>query len=620
MCGILGGFNTDLNNLNIIESALEQIKHRGPDDVGFEIFKPHFLGMRRLSIIDTHDGHQPLTNEQKDVWVVLNGEIYNYKSLRKELLSKGHKFLTKTDTEVLVHLYEEEGERMVSRLRGMFAFCVLDLSKQKMFLGRDRFGKKPLYIANVKEKFWFASELKSLITLMQSDGTNVNIRKQAVYDYLTLGFIPQPQTVFSGIRCVPPACSLTISFDNIYEDCYWKLSNTQHNYTDLREVKEQIRDKIKEAVSIRLQSDVPLGVLLSGGLDSSIVAYEAAKEVGSELHTFTVGTDDPLLDESTIAADTARNLGVKNIKLTLDVAPVECLQYLVKHYDQPFADSSAIPSYAICKRAKEYVTVLLNGDGGDEIFGGYRRYLAAGAVEFSKFIPKSIFSFLANILSAVPSSRRGHYGFLMRFIRGMALDPSSRYLTWTLDMLNQKVKSSVWKQEVMNPTENLINNIINENDSFLRQVLSTDRQLILLSDLLVKMDMASMAASVEARSPLLDHELAELADTLPDNYLVSGRTTKYILREAYVGRLSTEVISGRKRGFEIPMAIWLKNDFYELINDTVISQSSEVAEYLDPKFIRSIYNGALPELNTAYIRYSLLVLELWLRSWKKLKN
>lgn len=616
MCGILGGFSPAPMQHADIERALNKMQHRGPDDSGIKVFQRHFIGMRRLAIIDRNEGYQPLANEDKSLWVVQNGEIYNYLELRQELIAAGHQFRTHSDTEVLVHLYEEEGEAMVRRLRGMFAFCIYDSREDSMFLARDRFGKKPLFIATRGKKFWFSSELKSLISLMESAGERVSIEQQGIYDFLTLGSVPQPTTVFEGVYCVPPASTLRIDCQGQVSKKYWESSSCTPRMENREEVLEQVRTKIGEAVRIRLRSDVPLGVLLSGGVDSSIIAYEAAKELGSDLHTFTVGTSESDLDESAVASRTAKRLGVRNTRLTLDVAPVDALHFIVQHYDQPYADSSAIPSYAVCKKAGEHVTVLLNGDGGDELFAGYRRYLAAAAADKVSFIPRCVFNGAAHLLAALPFDRRGKMGFLKRFVRGMGQDSVGRYLVWTLDMLREVDKAPVWKGSNTRPTEDLIASSILSEQSLIRQLLSSDRELILLSDLLVKMDMASMAASVEARSPFMDHELAELAINIPDSYLFHGGKTKSVLRDAYAGRLSSEVLSGAKRGFEIPMSRWLDEDFSDLLSDTVLTPSAEINGYLDSDFVRSIYRGNFQERNTTYIRYSLLVLELWLRWFK----
>jgi len=571
MCGILGGFNSVPVHRSTIGYALDKMRHRGPDDRGIKIFNQHFIGMCRLAVIDTIDGHQPLANEDETIWVVQNGEIYNFRELREELILAGHKFRTQSDTEVLVHLYENEGEDMVRHLRGMFAFCIYDSSKGAMFLGRDRFGKKPLFIASRGKKYWFASELKSLVSMMESAGERLCIKEQGIYDFLTLGAVPQPTTIFEGIYCVPPATTLQIDSQGQTSKKYWEPKICAPQDKNREEILNQVRTKISESVRLRLQSDVPLGVLLSGGVDSSIIAYEAAKELGSDLHTFTVGTCESELDESEVASRTAKRLGVKNTRLTLDVAPVDALQFVVRHYDQPYADSSAIPSYTICKKAGEYVTVLLNGDGGDELFAGYRRYLAGAAADKFSFIPRCIFNGASHLFSSIPLNRRGSMGFLKRFLRGMGQDSVGRYLVWTLDMLREVDKSPFWKGSYTRPTEDLVASKIRLDQSVIRQLLSSDRELILLSDLLVKMDMASMAASIEARSPFLDHELAELAISIPDSYLFRGRQTKSILRDAYAGRLSSEVLSGAKRGFEIPMSRWLEVDFSDLIGDTVLS-------------------------------------------------
>ena len=378
MCGILGSWTQRPLEPGVRDDALSRILHRGPDDEGQFSDGGVFLGMRRLSVVDLETGRQPLFNEQRTCAVVMNGEIYNYRELARSLRQAGHMLSTASDTEVAVHLYEDHGESFCESRNGMFALAIWDGAARRLVLARDRFGKKPLYYARTPDGgLVFASELKALRPLLEAAGGNWELRPQGIADYLSLGCVPQPETVFRGVEALPPGCTLSFDGQDVRVSSYWSLRYSDKLSTSYSTAIERTRELVAEAVRSRQPSDVHLGVFLSGGVDSSIIACEAAKLVGSDLQTFTVGVDDPRYDESAVAARTARQLGVRHMVLPLEIAPRETLLDLVRHYDQPFADPSAIPSLAISRLARQHVTVVLNGDGGVEGCAGYRRHLAA---------------------------------------------------------------------------------------------------------------------------------------------------------------------------------------------------------------------------------------------------
>lgn len=616
MCGIFGGFSEILSS-DALETSLTQIQHRGPDDFGYYQAPFGAIGMRRLSIIDVSGGHQPIFNEDRKISVVFNGEIYNYKELIPPLEARGHIFSTKSDTEVLVHLYEEHGTDMCQFLRGMFAFAVMDERDQTVFVARDRFGKKPFYYLADKKEVFFASEIKALRYLAKSRGITLTISEQAIYDYLSLGVVPQPSTIYNEVACLPPASHMVIDSGGVKITEYWNLKYEPKLQISYPDATEKVRELMSESVRLRLRSDVPIGVFLSGGVDSSVIAYEAAREVGDTLQTFTVKMGSAEFDESPIATQTANMLGVKNTIIPLEMNPLEGLQKIIQHYDQPFADSSAIPSLEISRLARQYVTVVLNGDGGDEIFGGYRRYLAAQRSATLNWIPNTIAKAGASLLETMASGRRSGFGFAARFARGLAQSPAERYLTWTADMLLDSDKRQIWQGGAVIATEN---NIAAELRKFqgvsgLDQQMALDTRFNLLSDLLVKMDMATMAYSLEGRSPFMDHILAETVARLPDQYKV-GKTTKQILKDAYANKLPPTVTSGAKRGFEIPLEAWLEGSLRSLFQDTLSSSNSKVSDFLDKRFIQGILSrNILKNRNWKYIAYSLLVLELWLQEF-----
>ena len=617
MCGILGGWQPFWPERAAVREGLASIVHRGPDGSGEYYDEGVFLGVRRLAIIDIEGGSQPISNEDESVAVAFNGEIYNYLEVRNQLISKGHKFQTESDTEVLVHLYEDYRASMLERLRGMFAFAIWDKRRRLLLLGRDRFGKKPLYyVHHAPDVFLFASEIKALRPLMAAAGIKCRIREQSVYDFLSFGVVPQPDTIYQGVLTVPPGSYLVFDGKDITIKPYWTIDYAVKTRCSYPEAVERVRWLISESVRLRLRSDVPLGVFLSGGMDSSVIAYEASRLTDGAVNTFTVAMKDAQLDESSVAARTARKFETRHHVLHLDYSPVEELVRVVRQYDQPYSDSSAIPSLAVSRLAREHVTVVLNGDGGDEVFAGYRRYLAARIGELLRRLPRVCIDGLMRSLGHMQWNRRTVLGFVRRFFRGLPLPPGERYLVWTSDMLLEHEKKRIWRNGPMQPTEDWIESILPQDGSLLDGQLYGDIHINLLSDLLVKMDMATSAASLEARSPLLDHTVAEFTASLPDAYRVRRGRLKALLRDAYRKELPREVLDGPKRGFEVPLASWLVADLRELLMDTFNGSSLRISEYLDPSFVYGIVDHQTPfEGNRAYLVYALLVLELWLRDF-----
>ena len=610
MCGIAGGWSQNPDVHWALGAALDKMIHRGPDDSGEYHQGPLFAGMRRLAIIDLPGGRQPIANEDGSVVVVYNGEIYNYQSLTSALRESGHRFATSSDTEVLVHLFEEQGTDTCKALRGMFAFAIVDTRARRLFLARDRFGKNPLYYSRTNSgELVFASELKALRCLLYAAGSaDLQINDQAIYDYLSLGYIPQPETVFRNVFALPPASWLLFDGEKLTIQQYWRLEMCPDESLSLPDACEGLRELLSEAVRLRLRSDVPLGLFLSGGMDSSAIAWEASRFIGDKLRTFTVSVGAGN-DESPIADRTARKLGVQNTKLELAVAPLTELEYLIRQYDQPYADSSAIPTLALSRMARQYVTVILSGDGGDEVLGGYRRSSAARAMDWLPWIP----SVPWKALQKFQHHRRSAYGFVLRFARGLSLPPASRYLVWTSDLMLESDKSATWLKPPVRPTEEWIDSILPSGKGAFETQLLADIRINLPSDLLVKMDMATMASSLEARSPFLDHVLAEFLATVPPRYKFNRLKTKFLLRMAYKDRLTPEVISCPKRGFEIPLQAWLDGPLRSVVLDTVGSPMARVRDYVAPEFVDAVLQEGAPKgRNSAFLCYTFLVLEMWL--------
>ena len=612
MCGISGYWGSDQRIAAQLAPSLNTLHHRGPNDRGTHVTTDVSMGMTRLSVIDLERGRQPVYNEDGSIAVVFNGEIYNYRELMRGLTAKGHRFTTHSDTEVLVHLYEEHGAEMVTHLRGMFAFAIHDSRNRVLFLARDRFGKKPLFYRAQGDGLTFSSEIKALKPYARAAGERWNVSRQTVADYLSLGAVPQPSTIYEGICCVPAGTHATFNNGHLDIRSYWSPTFNPKTNLSYAEAEIETRRLVGESVRLRLRSDVPLGVFLSGGVDSSVIAYEAAQVLGSDLQCFTVSTGGEL-DESNLAAGTARTLGVQHHVLPLRLDPAEGLQTVVQHYDQPFADSSAIPSLQIAKMAAEHVTVVLNGDGGDEVFAGYRRYVAAAYASRMSWIPQTVAARVAATLGFATTVRRTPLGLAARFARGVALAPDERYLAWTSDMLRESDKRAHWVGPPVEATERLVRETLAPGISQLDQQLKSDRHINLLSGLLVKMDMACMAHSLEARSAFLDHVVAEFAWRLPDGYRIRRGTPKKVLRDAYRDALPSGVTSGAKRGFEIPMSEWLAGDLKPLLHDLLGSPNARVRDFVDDSLIKALLDDkGTTDRNRAYLLYALLVLELWL--------
>ena len=617
MCGILGGWG-NIDRISI-DHGLDEMYHRGPDSSGVWASQgefPLFLGMRRLSIIDLQGGDQPIFSEDGQIVLVCNGEIYNHCELIDELKSSGHCFRSRSDAECIVHAYEEDPKFFVSRLRGMFGFALIDLKRKKLVLGRDRFGKKSIYYSRDSSGgFYFASEIRALKALLTNNNKwNYGIDESAVSDFLSLGAVPQPKTMYRCVSVIPPGTLMTFDGKSERISQYWDSTSANVFHGTYFDAQNEVKEKLQESVAIRLRSDVPVGVFLSAGIDSSIITYEAARIFGSKLESFTVAADRPDLDESPVAKRTAAALGIRNTVIKLDYNPADLVDQVVKMYGQPFADPSAIPSLAVSKAAAEHVKVILNGDGGDELFGGYRRYNAAKYLPLMRNLPNVFWKVAQQALSHCNFKRRSFLGFLKRLSSGMECDASQRYLQWTTDMMRESDKEDLQLFRGYSPIEKWIESIYRDEGDPVRNLMNADIRLNLLSVLLVKIDIATMAHSLEGRSPFLDHELSELASSLPSFMLIRKGKGKSVLRDAYRGLLSEEVLTGAKRGFEIPLYDWIKGCLRDRIHDSICGADSRLSSYFDRKTLEDIVTEKkFSDRNWPYIVYSLLILELWMR-------
>ncbi len=612
MCGIAGTWSPRLEVHRRLAAALEKMRHRGPDDRVVADGNPVSLAMCRLAIIDVAGGRQPAYSQDGSVAVVCNGEIYNYVELRSRLESAGHVFRSHSDTEVIPHLYQLHGDACVDDMLGMWGFAAWDERARRLLLSRDRLGKKPLYYATAPGELFFASELKALRVLLDAAGVTPVLDDRAIYDYLSLGYVPQPGTVFSNVRCVPPGANVVFDGERVSIRQYWSLpQDDSPRPVSVRAAAAEFRDLVGEATRIRLRSDVPVGIFLSGGIDSSIVAFEAARGA-PDLHAFTVSMPDRAIDETGRASAVARRLGLRHTILPLRMNPVPDVLFMAEHCDQPFYDSSFIASRAVSRLAREHVTVVLNGDGGDEVLTGYRQHYAAHVRDRFPLLSRGLAA-LAGPTAALGKNRRSRLGFAGKFAAGVGVDPGSQFLAWSRDLLREEDKIHGWIRPRPRPTEEGLLPALGDSGSALARVTRGALLLNLPGDFLVKMDLASMAASVEARSPLLDHRVVEAALTLPSAVRFAGMRRKALAYHAYRDVLPAEVF-GRKQGFEVPVAQWLRHDLRELVADTLGAPGAAVREYLAGTLVdRLVADPTGASRNAENLTFALLMLELWLR-------
>lgn len=579
MCGIYGVMDFTENGPEsgpILTRMGQVVQHRGPDDHGHFEARGVGLGMRRLSIIDVASGHQPIANEDETLWLVLNGEIYNFQSLRDELIKKGHKFRTRTDTEVIVHLYEEEGTNFFKRLRGMFGLALWDIKRQRLILGRDRIGEKPLYVRRESGRLLFASELKSIL---QADDVPRRLNLLALQEYLALGYVPAPLTMLEGIEKVLPGHYLVVENGRIEDHEYWDVPFGRTEKRSEEEWIELVREKLLETVQSQLMSDVPLGAFLSGGIDSSTIVAAMARLTGRPVKTYSIGYEEEFsyYNELPFAKIVARAFGTDHHEIIVRPEISDLLPKVIWHLDEPIADSASLTTYLVSKLARESVTVILSGVGGDELFGGYRRYLGDSIHRWYKLLPGPVRTrLLPALFQRIPQDRASTWKDYARygaaFVKTAEQDPASRYLSY-ITLFSRDAQSELLRSHDHADSNNASAEVLlrcfarcTDPDS-LNRILYCDLKTSLPDDLLALTDRMSMAASVECRAPFVDYELIELASRIPSNGKVRGLTLKYLLKKAVEPWLPREVIERKKRGFGAPVGSWLRRELQPLISE-----------------------------------------------------
>ena len=623
MCGICGVAYSDHQTPEpkTLIKMTQAIFHRGPDSDGFHIEAGIGLGMRRLAIVDVKGGDQPISNEDESLWVIFNGESHNFPDLYADLIKRGHKFRTRSDTECILHLYEEYGDDCVLHLRGQAAIALWDQKKRKLLLARDRLGKKPLYYSIQNHTLYFASELNALLIALPH---KPEINLEAIDLYLSLQYIPDPFTAYQGVYKLPPAHTLTWQNGAAKLNRYWDYTYQPKHTADEVALIEELRTLLKESVKMRLISEVPLGVHLSGGIDSSIIVALMAELSDAPVKTFSVGFEEQKFSELKYARAVAQKYSTDHHEFILKYDDIpSTLETITQHFGEPFADPSAIPLYHISKLTREHVTVVLNGDGGDEDFAGYQRYWLDRYANLYTRAPHILTrSLIPSIMRFLPDSSDRPVGKslvngLKRLHQLPEIDPRASILRWS-SYFSPHQRAALWKPEFKFNANNaqalLAEKFDSLEGSYLDKTLYTDLHTYLPGDLLVKADRMAMAASIEARSPFLDHKLVEWSARLPDQFKVKGRSGKYLLKKAFAKELP-EAIQGRgKQGFGIPLSAWFRGPLRDWSQELLISNGSLLNHWFDKNMINSIMiEHRTGRVDHGKRLYALTMLALWLK-------
>ncbi|KPK41114.1 MAG: hypothetical protein AMJ78_06420 [Omnitrophica WOR_2 bacterium SM23_29] len=625
MCGICGIVNITKGRIDeeVVRAMTQAMAHRGPDDEGIYSTKGACLGHRRLSIIDISSaGHQPLSNEDKTIWLIINGEIYNYKDLRNELEKKGHIFSSHSDAEVLVHLYEEKGKDCVSSLVGMFAFAIWDSRKELLFLARDRIGKKPLLYAYANGNLCFASEFSALL---KSNLIKKEINLEALDYYLTFGYIPAPLTIYKNVFKLMPAHILMFKNGEVNIERYWQLDYKKKIDITEDEAEREILKLLFDAVKVRLYSDVSLGVFLSGGIDSSMIVGLMSQVYKQRIKTFSIGFDESDYNELRYARNIAKLFNTEHKEFIVEPKALDVLPALVEHYGEPYADPSCIPTYYVSKLSKQYVTVALNGDGGDELFAGYERYQAMlHSKVFDKLSPFLRRTTSALFVNAIPESLDGRklVRKIKRFFEATSLPMYKRYIKW-IGILDDDLKRALYSQDFMTSTADFTTGDFfkdclsdSHNLGLVDKLMKLDMLTYLPGDLLVKVDIASMANALEARSPFLDHRLMEFGVSLPPYFKLRGITRKYILKKIAAKFIPRANIHRTKQGFGIPIGQWFRTELKDYLCDNLLSPSFLKRGYFNSKAVKEMVDLHLSkQKDYSFQLWALLMFELWYRKF-----
>lgn len=614
MCGIAGYLlKSETPEASVVHAMCTAMRHRGPDDEGIHTERHCGIGMRRLSIIDLATGHQPISNEDQSIWVVFNGEVYNYQALREQLISQGHRFQTNSDTETLVHLYEQEGLDGISKLRGMFAYAIWDRRADKLTLVRDRFGKKPLYYLQRGDAFYFASELKCLAAVAGP----FEMDDVAIRAYLQLGYIPDPLTCYRGVKKLPAGFWMEVTPDgSMKQGRYWRLPEPIEEESGLsrEEALEQLRSVFDESVRMRMIADVPLGAFLSGGLDSSLVVASMALQSSAPIRTFSIGWEEKTHNELHYARMVAKSYSTDHEELIVRPDVMELVPRLVAHLDEPFSDASMIPTYLVSELAARHVKVALSGDGGDELFGGYPSFQWAANFQKADRIPQAVRQVLGTAAKLLPESAYGK-NYLHTLSRPTSFERFAEFGMTGAFFRSEQALNPEWRYSHLS-WENLFGDaLLPEGRDPVSQAMHYEATAKLTGQILTKVDRMSMAASLEVRTPLLDHKIGELAGRIPNRWKMGQGKGKLILLESMANRLPPALLDRPKMGFGVPLEAWFRGPLRDLLRDHLFSASFLSRGITQRKGLEALVDEHdRGRRNNAEFLWVLLVLELWFRN------
>ena len=616
MCGIAGYVNGDdgPDRHPLLRQLAASLQHRGPDDEGYFVEPGVGLAIRRLSIVDLAGSHQPISNENGSVHVVFNGEIYNYVELRAQLTQRGHRFRTNGDTETLVHLYEEHGVEMLRLLRGMFAFALWDSRQKTLFLARDRLGKKPLNYVVADRTLYFCSELAPLL---ESKLARWEIDPESLAAYLMFGFVSAPQTIVRQIRKLPPAHYLLWRAGDCQVRRYWSLEHIPKTTCSYGEALEEVKAKLDESLRLRLRSDVPLGLLLSGGVDSNALLARLVRGLGQKVQTFTIGFAEKAYDESDLARASAKHFGVEHHVLMGSTDLLKLMPEVVRHYGEPSADKSALPTMLVCELTRRHVKVALSGDGGDEAFAGYPKHqLNGGQHRASRFFSREVKErWTLALLRGEGWARSKAIGKLRRLL--LPETPSLFSGEFFSGAIYQRISTATLRHQ----SDRFLAGVVSDfwsgpEEDPLERILHWDNTQPLPSSLLTKLDIASMARSLEVRSPFLDHELVELCARLPTAWKANAREGKLMLRDIVANDLPPEILHARKRGFSVPLAEWWRGEARQQIRAGILPLHSALQPFLNEKIAAQLLDEhQAGRENHAQRLWNLWVLNEWARTF-----
>jgi len=621
MCGIHGilDFTGAPADPGVISAMGRITRHRGPDDEGMHIDGAVAIGMRRLSIIDVAGGHQPLSNEDGTLWLVANGEIYNYRELSRTLVAQGHRLRTRSDCETLLHLYEQHGDEFLTHVNGMFAFALWDSRRRRLLIGRDRLGVKPLYLWNDSRRLVFASEAKAILGV---PGIATELDPAALASYLSLGYVPAPRSMFRGVRKLPPASLLVAEAGRVNERVYWRVPDRVDTAIDERTWIGRVRDRLEEAVRLQMVSDVPIGALLSGGIDSSAVVAFMSAHSDRPVNTYAIGFEggeaESYYNELPYARRVAKLFNTHHREIVVRPDVVALLPRLLWHMDEPIADSAFITTYLVSEFARRDVTVILSGVGGDELFGGYRRYLGNHYQQRFRRLPGGMRRAMTALGARLPSDRHSPLLNTMRLAKGFLasaeLPLDERYRSY-VEVFGEGASAEILRNPMIADADPLMAAFAEATSSDdLNRMLSVDAATQLPDDLLLLTDKMSMAVSLECRVPLLDHELTELAASIPQAIKLRGGKLKHVMKAALADVLPPDILGRKKRGFGTPMGAWFKGALAPLLRQLLSRDAIERRGLFDYPAVAALIDAhESSEIDGTDRLLALLNFEVWAR-------